>query len=95
VVVVNDTREPARGKVTVTNADTGKELFNSGYHVEANGKVIAGYIPETGSQEMWLIRYETEDGSKFVNHYLCGKPPFRLDDYKRWFKKLGIENSWE
>jgi beta-mannosidase len=95
VVVVNDTREPARGKVTVTNADTGKELFNSSYHVEANGKVIAGYLPETGSQEMWLIRYETEDGSRFFNHYLCGKPPFKLDDYKRWFGKLGIENSWE
>jgi beta-mannosidase len=94
VVLVNDTRKPAHGKVVVTNADTNKELFNSTFDVEANGKEITGYIPETGTQEMWLIRYETEDGKQHVNHYLCGKPPFKLDDYKRWFKKLDINNNW-
>jgi beta-mannosidase len=94
VVLVNDTRKPARGKVVVVNADTDKELFNSDYNVEANDKVIAGYIPETNSQEMWLIRYESEDGLKHINHYLCGKAPFKLEDYKRWYKKLEINSNY-
>jgi len=95
VVVVNDTRNPVKGRITVLNADTNRELFNSVFDAEANGKMIAGYIPETVSHEMWLIQYETEDGIRHMNHYLSGKAPFNLEDYKRWFSKLGIDNSWQ
>jgi len=94
VVVVNDTLKPARGKVSVVQADSGQELFHSDFSVEANGKTTAGHIPEIGSHEMWLIHYELEDGSKHLNHYLSGKAPFKLEDYKRWFGRLKINDSF-
>jgi beta-mannosidase len=93
VVVVNDSLKPVRGTVAVVDADTGRELFHSDFSVEENGKTTAGFIPETGSHEMWLIQYELEDGQRHMNHYLSGKAPFRLEDYKRWFRKLKINNS--
>ena len=94
LIVVNDTLRSARGKVAVVEADTGRELFRSDFSVEANGKTTAGTIPGINSQQMWLIRYELEDGTKHLNHYLSGKAPFKLEDYKRWFRKLEIDNSW-
>ncbi len=94
VIVVNDTRRPARGTAAVFEADSGRELFRSDFTVAANGKVTAGFIPETGAREMWLIEYEVEGGPKRLNHYLAGKAPFRLADYRRWFRKLGIDNPW-
>lgn len=94
VVVVNDTLRPARGRVAVFEADSGRELFRSEFSVAANGKTTAGHIPETGGRAMWLIEYELEGGAKRLNHYLAGRAPFRLADYQRWFRKLGIDNAW-
>jgi len=41
---------------------------------------------------MWLIEYSAGK-EKYTNHYLAGEAPFKLDDYKRWYKKLKIERD--
>jgi len=89
VVAVNDTRTEKKGTVTVRDADNGTIMFSGSFTIPVNGKTVIGYIPESKDQAMWLIEY-TIDNERYTNHYLAGTPPFRLADYQRWFKKLGI-----
>ena len=91
IVAVNDTRVQKEGAVTVTDIGSKAVLFSGKFTIPANGKTVAGYIPENekGKQSMWLIEY-TIGGEKFTNHYLSGTPPFKLKDYKEWYKSLGI-----
>jgi beta-mannosidase len=89
VVAVNDTRDPVNGLVIVKDADSGKTLFTAECNIQANGKSVIGYIQGSDKKAMWLVDYSlgAVSGS---NHYLNGQAPFKLDDYKRWFKKLNI-----
>jgi beta-mannosidase len=87
VAAVNDTRAGKQGCVTVRDLDTGKIIFAGEFAIPANGRTTVGHVPETGAREMWLIEY-TIGGEKFTNHYLAGKPPFKLADYERWHEKL-------
>lgn len=92
VVAVNDTREKQSGTVVVKDADSGATIFSGSFVIPENGKILVGYIPETGSQSMWLIDY-TLGEEKYTNHYLAGMAPFKLDDYQRWYKKLNIKRD--
>jgi beta-mannosidase len=92
VISVNDTREEMSGTAAVHDADSGEILMSASFTIPANGKTVIGYIPDKTRQSMWLIDYSIGK-DKFTNHYLNGKPPFSLDDYQRWFKKLGINRD--
>jgi beta-mannosidase len=92
VVAVNDTRENKSGTVAVRDADTGETLFSSSFDIPVNGKTMIGYIPEKDRQSMWLIDYSIGK-EKYTNHYLAGKAPFILDNYRQWYKKLKIIND--
>jgi beta-mannosidase len=89
VVAVNDTRDKASGSVSVKDADNGTVLLSGQFMVPANGKTVIGFIPEKDTQSMWLVDYSTGK-EKFSNHYLNGKAPFKLVDYRRWYQKLMI-----
>jgi beta-mannosidase len=89
VVGVNDTRERKSGIIAVSDADTGESLFSASFDIPVNGKTVIGYIPEKEKQSMWLIDYSIGK-EKYTNHYLAGKAPFKLDDYRQWYKKLKI-----
>ena len=89
VVAVNDTREAISGSVAVTDADTEETFFSSSFNVAANGKTVIGNIPAMNKQAMWLVDYSAGN-EKFTNHYLNGTPPFRLDDYLRWYNKSAL-----
>jgi beta-mannosidase len=90
VIAVNDTREAKSGTVTVRDADSGVTLFEATFRIPANGKTLVGNIPEMHKQAMWLIDYTIGEGT-YKNHYLAGEVPFNLDDYERWYRKLGID----
>jgi beta-mannosidase len=90
VVAVNDTRTEKQGTVTVTDLSTKQILFSDKFEIPINGKTIIGGIPQNDRQSMWLIEY-TIGNEKFTNHYLSGKPPFKLKDYEEWYKNLGIK----
>jgi beta-mannosidase len=93
VTAVNDTREEKSGTVSVRDADSGRVLFEAPFTIPANGKTVVGTIPEApGGQAMWLVDY-TVGGAHYTNHYLAGKAPFKLADYKRWYQKLNIKRD--
>jgi len=89
IVAVNDTRVEKQGTVTVTDVAAKKVLFTGAFTIPVNGKTIVGDLPQNDKQAMWLIEY-TIGSEKFTNHYLAGKPPFKLKDYEEWYKSLGI-----
>ncbi len=92
VVAVNDTRDEKSGSVTVRDAISGATLFSSLFKIPVNGKTVIGNIPQGGKQSMWLIDY-TIGEEKHTNHYLVGEPPFKLTDYREWYKKLNIKRD--
>jgi len=89
VIAVNDTREEKSGTVIVKDADSGETIFSSSFSIPVNGKTLIGNIPEKHIQLMWLIDYTIGSG-KFTNHYLTGEPPYKINDYQRWLKKMNI-----
>jgi beta-mannosidase len=89
VVAVNDTREEKSGNVVIRDAGSGETLFSASFVIPVNGKIVIGNIPERSKQSMWLIDYSIGN-EKYTNHYLNGIAPFKLDDYKSWYKKLNI-----
>lgn len=89
LMAVNDTRAEASGKVTVTNMADGKKVFEGSFQIPANGKVKVTSIPDNGGQGIYLISYQVA-GKQFQNHYLYGKPPFKLNVYRSLIKKTKL-----
>lgn len=81
LIVVNDTRQPANGEVQVIDADSERQLLYTQFAVEPNSKAIAGSIPRVHKPAMWLIRWSDSEGHQFLNHYLAGERPFKLEQY--------------
>lgn len=90
VVAVNDTKEERSRSVVAGDADTGETLFPALFYIPENGKTVIGKIPEKHRQSIWLVDY-TIGKEKSTNHYLGGEAPFKINDYKCWFKKLNIK----
>jgi beta-mannosidase len=91
LMAVNDTRRPAGGSVTVTDVESGKQVFAGSFSVERNGKTCVARLPRPAGQGVLMIRYKV-DGKEYGNHYLYGRAPFRLSDYRKWMHKTGLYN---
>lgn len=83
VVVVNDTREPVTGTLTIRDADADRVVFSKSFQVSENGKLLAGYLSKPGKTTMWLIEWEI-DGEVHSNHYLAYEPVISLEQYMQW-----------
>ena len=93
LVAVNDTRADVSGKATVKDLETGKMVWSGDFSIPANGRVkLADISLEGYSQGAMLIEYES-GGVKRMNHFIYGEPPYSLDDFKAWFRKLGYESE--
>ncbi|MDW8290210.1 MAG: glycoside hydrolase family 2 TIM barrel-domain containing protein [Armatimonadota bacterium] len=90
LIVVNDTLQPAEGQVEVVDAESDLLLLAAAYHVEPNDKSVVGAIPQISSPALWLIRWRDEQGREYLNHYLAGNRPFRLQQYRQWLQLLRI-----
>ncbi len=80
IVVVNDTREPVSGKLTIRDAESEKLVFSGSFQVEKNGKLVKGYLPNPAKTTLWLIEWEL-NGEVYSNHYLAFTPPVDLEQY--------------
>jgi len=91
VVIANDTLKERTVKYVITDIDTDEILSEKEVTIEANGienvDRIHGYYSD---HRMLKIVYEVE-GKKYINHYLCGFPPFSFEQYKKWMEKLELE----
>ncbi len=74
VLAVNDTLEPVKGHVTITDKASGKVVFEKDYSVAANGLSELGTVPFSG-QGVFSIDW-TVGGEKGHNHFLYGDIPF-------------------
>ncbi len=84
---VNDSFEPAEGKVKVTDAESGKTVYKGNFKVGSNDRSLIAGLPVPKGQGVLIIEYET-GGQKFRNHYLYGEPPIDFAKYKSWMKNL-------
>lgn len=88
VVVSNDTREPARVRYRVWDADSAETVAEGTFVVPANQNWQVGRIRAyAGEQRLYLIAWEV-DGREFGNHYLAGGPPFSLERYRAWLEAI-------
>ena len=87
LVAANDTLKPAKGHVKVIDADSKKTVFEGDFEVPANAKTDIAQLPTQDGQGVLLIEYSV-DGKQQFNHYMYGKPPFKLADCKRWLKTI-------
>ena len=90
VVAANDTLAKVKGSVKIRDAATGREVFAKDFEVSENGKTDIGKIDNVSGQGMLVIEYSIDGGRPQLNHYLYGAPPFKLDDYKNWYKQLNV-----
>ena len=92
VLVVNDLLRPVKGHVTLTDAETGRTLFDGDYSCAENAVAKAGAVALSG-QGVAKIRYTVDgDVSAYDSHYLYGGPTQKyvgekkisFEDYRRW-----------
>lgn len=91
LIGVNDTRNMAQGEVCVTDIASGETVFKGKFKIAANNKTEIAKIPEKQGQGILLIRYKIGK-QDLTNHYLYGRPPFKLEYYKKLLKQTGIYN---
>ena len=86
IYACNDTLKEYRGHLTITDAETGEELFSSDFTAAPNATTRLANLPLYYSdQRLLLFKWESEDGRGW-NHHLCGYPPFSFARYRRFLE---------
>ncbi len=85
VVAVNDTLKEVRGKVRITDRESGQVVFEREYSVAANAAVELGEVAWSG-QGVLDIAYE-QGAQQSSNWFLYGEPPFAFGQVKTWFAR--------
>lgn len=92
ILIVNDMLRDVKGHLTLTDAETGKTLFDGDYGCAANAVAKAGAVKFAG-QGVAKISYTVEgEVTTYDSHYLYGGPTQKyvgeskisFADYRRW-----------
>ena len=92
VLVVNDLLNPVKGRATLTDAASGRVLFDKEWMCGANAVAKAGIVNLSG-QGVVKIRYSVAgEKTTYDSHYLYGGPTrkyvgekkIQFADYRRW-----------
>jgi hypothetical protein len=62
------------------------------FSVPANAAQLIGQLPEAVQPEMWQLQWTLARGVTGENHYLAGKPPVTLAQYRNWLEQLFRKN---
>jgi len=90
VCACNDTLREISGTVTITDAESGQEVFRQNIRVPKNATTVIGSIPVGYYQHtMFIIHWETELGEG-RSHYLTGYPPYSFSKYKEWMERFDL-----
>lgn len=90
LLVVNDSRSPAVGTVRISDVDSGRILHEGAFCVDANSVATVVKLPVVIASSMWVIESCIDKHMPMQNHYLTGKRPYKLADYRRWLRSLGL-----
>ena len=74
----------------MTDVKNGQVVFKGGYEVDANGRKVIARIHERNAKGIFKISYTGRNGETFGNHYLYGKAPFNLEEYRNLLTKTGL-----
>ena len=89
LIAVNDTPVGQNGEVKVTDVESGRVIYENHFMVPENGRTVLTLLAEERGQGMYCIDYKV-GGEVFKNHYLYGKPPYKLENYLRWVNSIGF-----
>ena len=90
IMLCNDTLAEKKGRLTVKDVMTDEILFEGGFTAPANTSTRLTKLPLYFSEHRMLIFEWEADGERGFNHYLCGFPPFSLENYLKAMKKYGL-----
>lgn len=86
IVASNNTSERIEGRVKVSDGETGEVLFEKSFSVSENCSEALGEIKLYYSeQKLFIIDWEV-NGRIYFNHYISGKVPMSLENYKKWLE---------
>jgi beta-mannosidase len=86
IVAVNDTGEEVAIDYALRDIASGQEIASGRATLPANSAVTVGGIPfDADAQRFYAIAWKS-NGVAGANHYLAGRPPFRLEQYRSWLK---------
>lgn len=91
VFACNDTLETKSGHFTVKDAHSDNILYEGDFSAEPNRSTLIASLPIFYSDKRMLIFEWTANGERGINHYVCGYPPFELEEYRRLIKKYGLD----
>lgn len=96
IYLCNDTMEDIKGRLRVTEAFTDRVLYEGNFLAKKNATTLQTRLPIFYSEQKFLIfEWETEDQKHGKNHYLCGYPPIKLEDYRAFLTKYGFDRDDE
>ncbi|MEA4890131.1 MAG: glycoside hydrolase family 2 TIM barrel-domain containing protein [Clostridiaceae bacterium] len=88
IVAVNDTMRPVAGQYRVYRADNGQTAAEGSFSLTANGRADLAELKANPSvQELYILEWRF-DGQIKTNHYLAGRAPFKLQDFRRWLPMI-------
>jgi len=91
LLACNDTLEERAGSFRIWDADSGETLLSGDFTAPPNDNAELGRLRmESSAQRLLLIEWES-GGTRGVNHYLFGRPPFDAAKYREWLKKIQVK----
>ena len=89
VAIVNDTLKSVDVEYKVIDLSTDKVVLSGKATVAPNARQTVGSVGAYYSDKtMFKMEYTVDGGEVQTNHYLAGLPPFSLEQYKAWMKKM-------
>lgn len=81
IYACNDTMKERNGHVLIYDAQTKEQLYDADFSVGVNTSALIAELPIFYSDKRVLIMEWSVDGEQGFNHYVCGYPPFSLEEY--------------
>lgn len=86
ICVSNHTHNEAEVKVTISDGDTGEEIFRANSSVEADTTKSIGAIAGIPTRQRLMVIKYSVDGKEYANHFITGYPAYKKEDMLRWFR---------
>ena len=91
IYACNDTLEIKSGHFAIKDAESDSVIYEGDFSAAPNTSTLIYSLPIFYSEKKILIFEWTANGEAGINHYVCGYPPFSLDEYKSLIKKYGLD----
>ena len=89
-LVCNDLRDDVSVEFVVKDIDSNETLLQGKVVSKGDAVTVVGSVPYAqNAQRFYLVEWSSSCGAG-TSHYLAGKPPFDLTQYRAWLKNAGF-----